>query len=174
MSDRRDKSGPFPREPFVQGDTDRVRRQMEELQARQLAVVQKELAELESYTPPPSALPDEIKAHWQHQNERILAMHQQIVQSANSAIIRELEALRNQNARHEWKIGIMWKVMVFIAILAAGGIGAAFSAVRNSGEVEGDIKAEMLSNRRDIDRHEQSIEFLLTARRIAMPLGPNP
>jgi len=114
MSDRKSK-------PFVQGDDDRVKRQLDELQKAQLEVVQHELSELESMTPPPYALPDEIREHWKNQNDRILRIHQDQINSTSAALLREIQSLREEQKHTAWLMGIMWKIMMFLGVTAVGG-----------------------------------------------------
>lgn len=75
----------------------------------------------------------------------------------------EMRALRDEHKHVAWKLGILWKIVIFIGVTAVGGLGASLNAVHNAGEVDGDIKAQIFGLRRDLDRHEQIIQYLLTS-----------
>lgn len=162
-----------PTGPFVQDDvarSERKRDELDSLRRTQVAQVEAELSELDSFTPPPASLPAELRDHWQHQNDRLLAQQQTLVHSDSAVVARELIAVREEMAalrahahRSDWKVGILWKVLIAVGMAALGGLGAAFSAARNAGELEGDTRAQISSGRRDLDRHEQEIQYLLHA-----------
>lgn len=73
------------------------------------------------------------------------------------------------------KINLMWKAMIFIIVVVIPALaGGVYSSVQKSSELDGVVQARLEANRRDIDRHEALINYLLTVTGHPLPLPPVP
>lgn len=158
MSGNKDKSG-----QYHMSDEERVARKLEEIQRTATDSAVETLLE-DEYTPPPHELPEAIKKHWENQNNRILMMQQQVRLSEPAAIIRTLESMHHRVANLERSNRTLMRIVGALAIILAGSLGAAYSAVRNSGERDGELHMRVEANHNDIEELKQDVRFLLRAK----------